>query len=227
MKELIPMNEYGLMADNHCVVRVDSRSIADVFGKQHKNVLRDIEKLTESKSGLSEEFSRLNFEPISYTDQFGRKQPGYLLTRDGFTMLAMGYSGEKAMRFKEQYINRFNEMEAQLLKLQSLRDQYPLLTKAITDSHETPKPYHYSNEMDMLNRIALGMTAKQYREAHGIDKGEPIRPHLEPEELELLDVLQQVDIGLNYSMPDFQQRKHMLEWYAKEYQEKKVTVPAA
>ena len=140
MKELIPMNEYGMLADRNYTVRVDSRSIADVFEKQHKHVLRDIEKLTEPKSGLSEEFIKLNFLPSKYTDPTGRKLPSYLLTRDGFTMLAMGYTGEKAMRFKEQYIKRFNEMEQQILTLQSLREQHPLLTAAIADMHEEVKP---------------------------------------------------------------------------------------
>lgn len=78
MKELIPMDEFGLMAGKDYVARVDSRIVAEAFGKQHKNVLRDIEKITEPKSGLSEEFTRLNFEPISYKDQYGRKQPSYL-----------------------------------------------------------------------------------------------------------------------------------------------------
>ena len=79
----------------------------------------------------------------------------------------------------------------------------------------------------MLNRIAIGMSAKQYREANGLDKSEPIRPHLSPDERTLLDVLQQVDIGLCYCVPDFQQRKHMLEWYAKNYTEKKEADHAA
>ena len=173
MKELIPMNEYGMMADRNYTVRVDSRSIADVFGKEHYHVLRDIEKLLSDTSGLTEEFRKSNFGFSNYTTEQGHKAKCCLLTRDGFTMLVMGYTGEKAMRFKEQYIRRFNEMEQQILSIQSLREQHPLLTAAIAEMHEEVKPWHYSNEMDMLNRIALGMTARQYREANGLDKSEP------------------------------------------------------
>ena len=111
MKELIPMNEFGVFADIHDTPRVDSRFVAQFFEKDHRHVLRDIRAIIEPKSGLSEEFIKLNFEVSNYKDSMGRKLPCYALTRDGFTILVMGYTGQKAMRFKEQYIRRFNEME--------------------------------------------------------------------------------------------------------------------
>lgn len=60
---------------------VTSLDIAETFGKEHKNVLRDIETLR-----CSEEFNRLNFEPISYADAMNRQQKAYAMTRDGFTL---------------------------------------------------------------------------------------------------------------------------------------------
>ena len=62
MKELIPRDEYGIFADIHDTARVDSRSVAAFFDKQHKHVLRDIANITEPKSGLSEEFVEKNFK---------------------------------------------------------------------------------------------------------------------------------------------------------------------
>jgi Rha family phage regulatory protein len=215
------MNEFGLMAGKDCIARVDSRKIAEAFEKQHYNVLRDIERLIAPDSGLSSEFTALNFEFSKYVDPTGRKLPCYHLTRDGFTMLVMGYTGEKAMRFKEQYIKLFNEMEQQILTLQSLRDQHPLLTAAIKDTREETKPYDFSNEADMINRIVLGMTAKQYREVNGIPKSEAIRPHLSAEDAALMERLQTMDIGFQYSEPDYQKRKQMLEWYAMRWRLKK------
>ena len=100
MKSLIPMDDYGVFVDKHDTARVDSRYVAQFFEKQHKHVLHDIAKLTEPKSGLSEEFRKANFMPSSYKDSTGRKLNCYLLTRDGFTLLAMGYTGQKAMQFK-------------------------------------------------------------------------------------------------------------------------------
>ena len=80
---------------------VTSIDVAETFGKEHKNVLKDIRELD-----CSEEFRRLNFEPSSYINAQKKKQPMCCMTRDGFTLLAMGYTGEKAMRFKEGYIRR-------------------------------------------------------------------------------------------------------------------------
>jgi len=75
------------------------------------------------------------------------------------------------------------------------------------------KPYHFSNECDMLNRLVIGMTAKQFREANGIPQGEGIRPKLIAAQIALLDERQIVAIGLLVSVPDFAQHKRFLEWY--------------
>lgn len=94
---------------------VTSLQVAHTFEKEHKNVLRDIEQVL---SQVSENFGKLNFELSEYLTQnnlgFEVRKPMYLLSKDGFTMLTMGYAGEKAMRFKEAYIARFNEMERAL-----------------------------------------------------------------------------------------------------------------
>ena len=150
-----------------------------------------------------------------YKDARGRKLPRYLLTRDGFTMLVMGYTGPKAMHFKELYIQRFNEMEQCVRSLLSARQEFPMLTEMICRLHESPKAYHFSNEADMLNRIVLGMSAKQFRLANGIEKGQSIRPYLTAKQIHALDRLQHLDYGLLYSCPDFQQRKQLLMAYYK------------
>ena len=213
MKFLIP--EFGLFADQRGVPRVDSLFVAATFEKQHYNVLRDIGRITASNSGLSPEFIALNFEGNTYRDARGRKLPRYLLTRDGFTMLVMGYTGSKAMHFKELYIQRFNEMEQCIRSLLSARQEFPMLTDMICRLHESPKAYHFSNEADMLNRIVLGMSAKQFRLANGIEKGQSIRPYLTAQQIHALDLLQHLDYGLLYSCPDFQQRKQLLMAYYK------------
>ena len=176
MKELIPRDEYGIFADIHDTARVDSRSVAAFFEKEHFHVLRDIARITDTKSGLSKEFIDSNFVADKYKDSTGRKLPCYQMTRDGFTILVMGYTGEKAMRFKELYIKRFNEMEALIKQLVAARQEFPMLTEMISTVHDNPKPYHYSNECDMINRLVIGMSAKKFRESHGIEKGRSIRP---------------------------------------------------
>ena len=211
MKELIPRDEYGIFADIHDTARVDSRSVAAFFEKEHFHVLRDIARITDTKSGLSKEFIDSNFVADKYKDSTGRKLPCYQMTRDGFTILVMGYTGEKAMRFKELYIKRFNEMEALIKQLVAARQEFPMLTEMIRTVHDNPKPYHYSNECDMINRLVIGMSAKKFRESHGIEKGRSIRPYLTEEQIRLIDELQIVDVGLLMSVPKLDDRKSFLE----------------
>lgn len=97
------------------VLATTSINIAEVFGKLHKNILRDIENL---KQDLPENFHKLNFELMQNEVKIGngstRKDPMYLLTRDAFTLLVMGFTGKKALQFKLAYIAEFNRMQTLL-----------------------------------------------------------------------------------------------------------------
>lgn len=83
--------------------------VAEVFGKEHSKVVRDIENLSCSIT-----FNTANFGVIEYTDSRGRTQKAYEMTKDGFSFLVMGYTGEKAGQFKEKFINEFNKRERML-----------------------------------------------------------------------------------------------------------------
>lgn len=213
MKELIPKDKYGVFADASDTAWADSLFVARHFEKEHFHVLRDISKITDSRSGLSEDFTKSNYELTYYKDSTGRELPCYMMTRDGFTMLVMGYTGQKAMWFKELYIRRFNEMEQFIKTLVTARLEFPLLTENIRLLHDNPKPYHFSNECDMINRIVTGMSAKQIRQMHGLEKGTSIRPYLSDDQVRLLETMQKVDIGLLVAVPNYEQRKRHLEWY--------------
>ena len=212
MKELIPRDEYGIFADTHDTARVDSRSVAAFFEKEHRGVLRDIRELE-----CSEEFRLHNFVQSSYKNEQGKKQPCYYMTRDGFIFLVMGYRGKKAAHFKELYIKRFNEMDALIKQIVSARQEFPMLTEMIRTVHDNPKPYHYSNECDMINRLVIGMSAKKFRESHGIEKGRSIRPYLTEEQIRLIDELQIVDVGLLMSVPKLDDRKRLLEQHLEQH----------
>lgn len=101
----------GLTARNMPAVRSDV--VAHHFGRSHKNVLRDIAKL---RGKCPESFHQLNFEPMFIETQIGngatRKDRAYLLTRDGFSLLVMGFTGAAAVRWKIRYIEAFNALEA-------------------------------------------------------------------------------------------------------------------
>ena len=94
-----------------------SRDVAATFGKLHKNVLRDADAIIAQ---LGDEFGRLNFEPSSYLTEQSKEIRSYNISRDGFTILAMGFSGADALKWKAKYIDAFNSMENQILKIKAL-----------------------------------------------------------------------------------------------------------
>lgn len=73
----------------------------------------------------------------------------------------------------------------------------------------------------MLNRIVLGMSAKQFRLANGIEKGKSIRPYLNKEQIDMLETLQKVDVGLLVAFSNYEDRKRHLEWYKVKIEEEK------
>lgn len=106
---MIDLGDFVTLDRNTLVT--DSRRVAKHFGKLHKDVLRDIERL-----GCSPEFARLNFELCFEINRLanGKRIPFYCITKDGFAMLAMRYMGAKATRPKEAYTNAFNQMAERL-----------------------------------------------------------------------------------------------------------------
>ena len=104
-----------------------SLQVAESFEKEHKNMLRDIEAILPQ---VPEKFVKLNFELYEYPIETGigtRMAKSYLLSKDAFTLLTMGYTGEKAMAFKVAYIARFNEMEKALQANAPTSDGFTLL----------------------------------------------------------------------------------------------------
>ena len=119
-KDLYNMNEapqsdlshINLVAIENNEVVTSSIKVAEVFGKQHKDVLKAVKSLD-----ISEEFRERNFalSKIDYQNGNIKKQlPMYYITRDGFMFLVMGFTGKTAARWKEAYIKAFNEMEKML-----------------------------------------------------------------------------------------------------------------
>lgn len=219
---------YGIVSVDG-VAMVSSRALAAEHTKRHDNVLRDIEdtmnnllkseeieKTNLLNSGESpEQFIKSNFKKSSYKDDRGRKQPEWLLGRDGYMLVTMGYKGKKAMGIKLAYINRFNEMEKYIASRELARMEYPHLTDAIKELHDPAKHYHFSNEADMINRIVLGMGAKEYRLRYGISADDQLRDHLTLQQIEAIVRLQKADEVLATMFPDYKVRKAHLEQYYK------------
>jgi Rha family phage regulatory protein len=180
------------------VTVVTSLDVAETFGKRHSDVLRDIENLE-----CSPEFRKRNFAFSKYSVENNKKTyPMVYMTRDGFTILAMGYTGEKVMKFKEAYINQFNQME-ELLKGKLIEREKGIavrqsLTKAIQQSSENERMHGhaYSTYTDIVYRTVFGKTAKQLREECGIDKKANLRDYFTAEELEKVQSIEMIISGL-------------------------------
>lgn len=112
------MHDIVFCGDNGQLVTT-SLKVAEVFGKEHNKVVRDIEKLS-----CSENFRNANFGVslnIREIHNGGNKQEKYYsITKDGFVFLVMGYRGAKAAQFKEAYIDAFNKMEQSIKQPQVL-----------------------------------------------------------------------------------------------------------
>lgn len=120
---LVTLEKFGKEERAVCT----SMDVAETFGKAHDKVKRDIREL-----GCSPEFNAANFGVIYCTDSMNRTQKAYVMTRDGFTILVMGYTGDLAMKFKEAYIRQFNAMESALLGKRIEREKGVAVSQALT-----------------------------------------------------------------------------------------------
>lgn len=143
---------------------VSSLDVAGTFEKEHKNVLADIRNIQSEIS--SAEFSALFYEG-EYKAANGKRNPMYYLNRDGFTLLVMGYTGEKAMRFKLAYINQFNQMESMLQGRLVEREKGIVVRQAFTralkeygaDSHM--HGHAYAAYTNVIYKSVFGRDAKK------------------------------------------------------------------
>lgn len=103
----------------HNKIFTNSLQVAEVFGKKHYNVIRDIRALPQ------DDFTALNFEFSEYKDSTGRTLPCYNLTRDAFSLLVMGFTGVKAYEWKVEFIKAFNLMEQKLKDNESKQTLIP------------------------------------------------------------------------------------------------------
>lgn len=126
---------------------VSSRQVADNFGKEHKHVLESISGIIKAENSAVTQM----FYESSYQAGTGKNYKEYLMNRDGFTLLAMGFTGSKALEWKLKYIQAFNEMEKQLtvpqtyleaLKALVVTEEAKLLAEAKVQEL-TPKGEYY------------------------------------------------------------------------------------
>jgi len=153
-------------------VVTDSLTVAEVFEKEHSKVVRSIESLS-----CSEEFRAANFGVTSYKDQWNREQTKYFIKRDGLVFLIMGFTGEKAAKFKERYIKAFNDMEERLKQISApsytIADPIKRAERWIEEQKEklmleqqvkenAAKVTYYDTILQSPNSITVTQIAKDY-----------------------------------------------------------------
>ena len=122
------MNDIILSTQNGEPV-VSSREVAKNFGKEHKDVLKAINNLVAQNCAAKSMFHLSDFE------NRGKKYPMYLMNRDGFSLLVMGFTGKAALEWKLKYIQAFNAMEKKLAQRPQL-SRSELMAQALIAAHE-------------------------------------------------------------------------------------------
>ena len=191
-----------------------SLDVAETFGKEHRHVLEDIRRIGTSIS--TAEFSAL-FCDDSYIASNGKRNPMYVMNRDGFTLLVMGYNGEKAIQFKLDYIKQFNAMEkalkGKLLEREKGIAVRQALTKALQQSSENERMHGhaYSTYTNCIYKALFDKNAKQLREEYGIDKKADLRSCFDKEQLQSIKSMEMLVSGLVDCGWDYNKIKSFIE----------------
>lgn len=134
-----------------------STALAETFGKHHNHILRDIEALKEGVQNWTDLF----FETTYTHPQNKQQYRMYLMNRDGFTLLAMGFTGSKALHFKVEYINAFNQMERQML--QQPKSQAELIAMMAQNNVEQERRLSLVEQEQRNTREILALTNNDWR----------------------------------------------------------------
>lgn len=145
MNDLVVMN-------NHQAVTT-SLKVAEVFEKNHRDVMEKIRNMSAENSAVLKMFVE-----DEYTNSQNKRQPMYYMSRDGFTLLAMGFTGSKAMEFKLKYIDAFNRMEEQIRKTYVIQKQDSYM---ITDPVQRAKRWIEEQEE---HQVKLAMAKQETKD---------------------------------------------------------------
>ena len=152
---------------------VSSREVAKNFGKEHKDTLESIRQILVAENSATKFFHESSFE------YRGRQFPEYFMNRDGFTLLAMGFTGKAALEWKLKYIAAFNEMEKKLaqpqipqgnslqalnLLVKSLNEQQDAMNRLQVNVDAQSAAIERLEEQNELNRQAFTMNPGNWRE---------------------------------------------------------------
>lgn len=171
-----------------------SLRVAEKFEKRHDHVIRDIENLV---LGLPKNGEGYFYKTSYVNEQNKQTYTMYEMNRDGFSLLAMGFTGEKALKWKIYYINAFNAMENELRRIYTERQQWQIerdkgvvIRHILTDTikmkiADSPhKRFAYPNYTNLIYKTLFGKTAKELEDEYGVKPKENLRDFFTGNDLE-------------------------------------------
>ncbi len=184
-------NFNNLIVVNRGQVTTTSLHVAEVFHKRHDRVIRTIRCIL---ADLTED-SRPIFGEAAYYDDQQKPRPMYVMNRDGFTLLAMSFTGKPALQFKIRYIDAFKAMEKALAQRQSLewqqaRTHGKIARRAETDQIQRFVEYAKSNGSLHANKYYVNLTRMAYSALGLQDSHKPIRDMLTPQQTAVLTLIE-------------------------------------
>lgn len=162
------MNHLLIMHNQQAVT--SSTNVATTFNKRHDHVMRDIQNLAEDVPNFGEMFFKTT-EPDSY----GRDRWIYLMNRDGFTLLAMGFTGSKALHFKVEFLNAFKEMEKALHAPKALSEKEQLMASMRLSLETAEEIEEVKKEIAEVRNIAENQVTLDYGEQRRLQKAVAIK----------------------------------------------------
>ncbi|MBI9077450.1 MAG: Rha family transcriptional regulator [Desulfatibacillum sp.] len=158
LKKLTPASTAPLVSRKQTTT---SLILAEKFGKEHKDVLRAIQRINETSA--IKDFTQRNFALSHYVDRTGRKQPMYEIARGGFMLTVMGFTGEKALAAKVKFIEAYDAMEALIKNLADLlwlecRNETKQARGALTDTIKEFVAYSISQGSRNPQRYFISIT---------------------------------------------------------------------
>lgn len=176
---------------------VSSQLVADKFGKAHRDVMRAIKNID-----CSMEFKARNFAQCNFKNKMNREFDGYMMTRDGFSFLCMGFTGKEAAKWKEAYIEAFNSMEKELysssdkLEWKQARLQSKEVRRSVTDTIKDFVEYATNQGSKSANMYYPNITKMEYKALELISKNEKVstgfRDSLDSIDLSFLSAAEQI-----------------------------------
>ena len=141
-----------------------SRQVAESFGKQHKHVLDSIREILAAENSATK-----FYRPTTFTNR-GKEYPEYYMNRDGFSLLAMGFTGRKAIQWKMKFIEAFNQMEEELKKRQTAALPVAAFTRCFWNG-EIVIPAMYLSRMTSISEYRIRYLAQQVKGEYIVLKG--------------------------------------------------------